>query len=291
MKIKDGTKITKGMIFAGCSFTWGQGLQYYSNLPTLIENSPYGYEPEFWTLAHHKFKNKVRWPKLVADHLDSFEIVHPKNGGSNQQILNYWKHCLNWKPENQSVPAFRPNEFDIVEKINYKEISHFVLQLTQFMRDKVEFSVDGQHVNIELQAAWDEHRPYKKLFEKWFLNQPYKNLGEYHDLIYSATIRKIKSFFQECEYNGVKCFLMCWPYEWVEYINKDPWLKERFIDFHYKEKIYTSIEMLHRHNPETVIISDHEYFDEPPIDTHPNLLCQKIIADNVIRVLEEKRNG
>ena len=28
----------KGIIFAGCSYTWGQGLYYYSGLETLKES-------------------------------------------------------------------------------------------------------------------------------------------------------------------------------------------------------------------------------------------------------------
>ena len=27
----------KGILFGGCSFTWGQGLYFYSNLPNLYE--------------------------------------------------------------------------------------------------------------------------------------------------------------------------------------------------------------------------------------------------------------
>ena len=27
----------KGLVFGGCSFTWGQGLYYYSDLPRLKE--------------------------------------------------------------------------------------------------------------------------------------------------------------------------------------------------------------------------------------------------------------
>ena len=43
MKIKDD-KVTKGIIFAGCSFTWGQGLYYYSNMETLKEPPPNQYD-------------------------------------------------------------------------------------------------------------------------------------------------------------------------------------------------------------------------------------------------------
>ena len=49
MKSKQNAKITKGIIFAGCSFTWGQGLYYYSNLDTLQEPPPDQYNPDYLT--------------------------------------------------------------------------------------------------------------------------------------------------------------------------------------------------------------------------------------------------
>lgn len=36
MRLKN-EKFVKGLIFAGCSFTWGQGLNYYNNFPTNVE--------------------------------------------------------------------------------------------------------------------------------------------------------------------------------------------------------------------------------------------------------------
>ena len=33
----------KGLLFGGCSFTWGQGLYFYSDLPDLYYPKPYEY--------------------------------------------------------------------------------------------------------------------------------------------------------------------------------------------------------------------------------------------------------
>ena len=46
MKLKQNAKVTKGMVFAGCSFTWGQGLYYYSGMDTLQEPPPNHYKHE-----------------------------------------------------------------------------------------------------------------------------------------------------------------------------------------------------------------------------------------------------
>ena len=54
MKTKSNI-VVKGIIFAGCSFTWGQGLYYYSNLPTLKEPGPFLYDNNIVEQSHIKF--------------------------------------------------------------------------------------------------------------------------------------------------------------------------------------------------------------------------------------------
>jgi len=69
MKSLLDSKPDKGMVFAGCSFTWGQGLYYYSNLDTLAEPLPDHYDRNLVRHAHIKFKESVRYPILVATNL------------------------------------------------------------------------------------------------------------------------------------------------------------------------------------------------------------------------------
>ena len=55
----------------GCSFTWGQGLWYYSYSPTVIEDKPYQFNPSLLNESHHKFKDSRRFARLVADHFEN----------------------------------------------------------------------------------------------------------------------------------------------------------------------------------------------------------------------------
>jgi hypothetical protein len=57
----------KGIIFAGCSFTWGQGLYFYSDLPNVIPQSDNDFHPSKVTDAHVKYKDTLRYPRLVAN--------------------------------------------------------------------------------------------------------------------------------------------------------------------------------------------------------------------------------
>ena len=72
----------KGMIFAGCSFTWGQGLYYYSNMSTLRQPAPEQYDFKLVTHAHKRFMASLRYPRLVANHFGTFELVKKEMGSA-----------------------------------------------------------------------------------------------------------------------------------------------------------------------------------------------------------------
>ena len=116
--------VKKGIVFAGCSFTWGQGLYYYSNLPSLADKEP---APDCWfshlvTHSHLRYIESVRYPRIVANHFKTWELVIPGNGGSNQSTVNYWNHILT---------DSEPNSIEKLPNYNYNDISCLVFQLTQ----------------------------------------------------------------------------------------------------------------------------------------------------------------
>jgi len=76
MEIKSPIQTRKGIVFAGCSMTWGQGLYYYSNLPTVkLPNNHNRYDKDLITYAQYKFLESVRFPRIVANYFDTFELV------------------------------------------------------------------------------------------------------------------------------------------------------------------------------------------------------------------------
>jgi hypothetical protein len=105
--MKTNLNTTKGIIFAGCSFTWGQGLYYYSNMSTLKEPPPDMYDTSLVTTAHLKFMESIRFPRLVSNNFKTFEIVHPDNGGSDDKTCDYWKWCFGYN----STPIYHFDEF------------------------------------------------------------------------------------------------------------------------------------------------------------------------------------
>lgn len=282
---KSDARVTKGMIFAGCSFTWGQGLYYYSNLSSLQEPPPDQYNPHFVYPTHLKFAETLRYPRLVANHFKTFELVHPQNGGSNQGAVNWWKECFNFE-ETRRFPHYP------IYKIDKSDISHLVFQLTQWQRDNFAFEIDGKKFNIPFHATYQgENRSY---FFRWLELQK-KSLNTWIEEYMQSGIEYVKLFLQDCENNGIKTYVFTWPEEYLRYIDKDEWLKHRLITFNYKGINYRSIEdlmgpgvMQHKtYNPELTIKWDETEFEITPKDHHPSPACHKVMAESIINRIEK----
>lgn len=290
---KKDYKVTKGMIFAGCSYTWGQGLYYYSNLETLRDQeNPWGYSRWIANPAHHLFKESVRYPRLVANHFNSYEIVHPENGGANDVIVEYWKNCFTNREKDAEILTEAHGIVPAkVEQIEYEEVSHVVFQLTQWMRDLYEIEYEGEKINLPIQKYWVNNpnldRPYKDIFEKYIekTGEDFSNLNESLQL---KALNNIKEFLMGCEDRGIKTYILSWPHEFIKLLEKDEWIKERWITFNYEGKNYECIEYLNENNPELGIYKDYASFKVPPQDSHPSLKCHQIIAENIIKFIENK---
>lgn len=269
MKLKSNKQI-KGIVFAGCSFTWGQGLYYYSNLPTLVEPPPYVYDKSLLKETHTEFMKSVRFPRLVANHFETFELVQPFNGGATYSILDWWK-CVFSEKDNalQDYPTPR---------YDYSDISHVVYQCTQWHRSNAIPKFNGQS------SHFTYYTQYEELFLKW-LDENNISLDEYFEKAKQQDISDIKEVLQNFENHGVKTSILSWPDDLVSTIKNDNWLRERYIDFEYEGTTYSSIESLIENNKYLETINDYESFIEPPKDGHPSLKCHKIIAENVIRKL------
>lgn len=100
--------VTKGVLGIGCSFMWGEGLYFYSNLantPKLKKNHQFD-GPDTLTEAHIQFKNKNRFLRLVADEYGMWDMSNIGNGGSNvRNITDYVREFL-IKPNKCSITDF-----------------------------------------------------------------------------------------------------------------------------------------------------------------------------------------
>ena len=91
----------KGLLFGGCSFTWGQGLYHYSNLSYLQEASENrSFNSRAISEAMIRHKNSIRFPRLVANHLNTFEVCKDDigklygNGGSEDETFDFFDYLF-----------------------------------------------------------------------------------------------------------------------------------------------------------------------------------------------------
>ena len=278
--IKDD--VTKGIVFAGCSFTWGSGLWYYSNLSTIIEQNGQSFDRKKMNLSHIKYMESFRFPRLVANHFKTFELVHHNNGGSNQSIIEFWRDSFNNVNE----------KYDSKEPINYSDISHLVFQCTQWHRNFFNFEYDGNKYYVACAKVYLP--PYSDVFSKWLVRENL-TLSEWEEFHKKNNIDIVKNFLQEIESHNIKTTIFTWPEENVEYIKNDEWLNERFMRITYKDITYDSMHDMMQYeksiksdspNNELVISLDYENFEIPPDDGHPSLKCHEVIAENLINYLK-----
>ena len=78
----------KGILFAGDSYTWGEGLQYYSDLPNVAWKS-IGHRAEDYTPAHVKFIESQRFARKVSTHFNTFDYCRNNNGGGNEDVFRF----------------------------------------------------------------------------------------------------------------------------------------------------------------------------------------------------------
>lgn len=280
MKLRSN-KIIKGIAFAGCSFTWGQGLYYYSNLPSLIEQELNTYDSTLVDYSHRSHAFSLRFPRLVANHFNTWEIVHHTNGGSLDKILNYWGNiAFNINDHNSKIGKETEKSLEF-HSHDPRDIGYFVLQCTPWTRTDVKI----ENVSGTIQR-WIWFSQYHDHF-KQFLNDRDLTMDEYFNQCREDDIRRYKLLLEKIESMGIKTLIMTWPHDLAKFIINDNWLNERMIKFNYLGNIYTNIEqMILDHNGLT-IETDYSYFEIPPTDNHPSLLCHRIIADNIIKHIKE----
>lgn len=293
MKLKNDNFV-KGMIFAGCSFTWGQGLNYYNNFPTNIEMPLGRFDKTQLTGSHIKYIEKYRFPRLVADHFNTYEFVKWSNGGSNQDAVRWFNVRFN------QVSNLDTKQAIIVEgqkpkRIFYSEISHIVFQFTQIYRDNISLTVNNKTITAAYVNLINEYKDHLS----HYLDHNNLSFEQWTDHICKASVNNVKRFLQKCEKNGLQVIVTCWPREHLNYILQDSWLKERILPLYYKDKLYytfhdmaggTGYDSLIT-NPELIINSDYNNFIVPPTDLHLSKLGHEVIAKNIITYIENKKQN
>ena len=191
--------ISKGIFGIGCSYMWGEGLYYYSNLPDLPEKGLHHFFDEENILdTHNAFKNKHRFIQLVSDHYNvwnwTFGNGFNMNGGSNIRSFNDLMFMFTEEYK------LTPNHFSL-----------FIYQFTSPTRDQIDGSGGGGEyypIEQQIQSVYDNMKRFidsnvKIVTINWYkemLNHPlYKKLfSDFHcDIEVDGVIKESFDYFVE----------------------------------------------------------------------------------------------
>jgi hypothetical protein len=269
----------KGIIFCGCSFTWGQGLYYYSDLDVSFPKNQYYYDRDLINDAHINYAKTLRYPRLVANHFNTFEFVKLENGGSEDESFEFIDELFR---ENKLIQKF---SHITKEKCEYNDIDYIIIQLSQLYRNKLYFELNGVNhfTNISPRSNYGNYETLLKWMEvNNFTYKDWENI--LLERQYNRLVEKLK-FYEE---KGIKTKIICWEKDMIHLIKNDPFLIKRHIQLGYGNEYFDTIDQLQKKHKEMVIEFDYDFFgDSPPLDHHPSKLCHKVIADNIIKNIEK----
>jgi hypothetical protein len=263
----------KGLIFAGCSFTWGQGLYYYSGFDTLLEPDPDCYDAKLVTDAHKKYMETLRYPRLVANRFKTFEVVSKQNGGSEETSV----HFIN--------SAFNPtNKFDFLidQTYSFSEIEYVIIQTSQANRNAFHFEYQGEKCQFLI-----NEKSTKSKFYEWLIEDRKITIDEWFEEHKKNYFEKIRSIMKYLESNGIKTKILCWEDDYLEFIRPDIFMYNRFIPIKYRGQNFDSIRSMMTKHPHLTINSDYDNFLDPPKDHHPSKECHQVISEAVINSIQK----
>ena len=281
MKIKND-KVTKGIIFAGCSFTWGQGLYYYSNMSTLKEPAPNAYNSELIKDAHKNFRTTLYYPRLVANYFNTFEVVKIQNGGAEATSIDYLKVAF-------GLMGPQPNY--LTDKYSFDEIEYLVFQTSQPQRNTYYYDYVNKDGSIDKNCEYRmfSSETHEQFFD-YLLNQKNMDFDNWWEEHCKDWFQKIKQELQFYESKGIKTLILNWEIEYLPFIKNDEWVSDRLITFEYKGNRYDTIRTMMDENIHLHIYLDYEHFEIPPQDHHPSKECHRIMADAIIKKIEETKD-
>jgi hypothetical protein len=259
----------KGIIFLGCSYTWGQGLYFYSGFDTLVlPENEYTFNQKEVSHAQIKYKNKFRFARIVADEYKTFEVTRNINGGCEDNSLEFLDNLF-------------------VTNFVHEDFSYIILQISHIFRNKFKFEIDGityESVLDPNNERVDVHNP----FYKWYDDN---NITPdiWRDLFIKQQVERIKERLLYYEEKGIKSKIITWQEDIVPYLKNDLFLNEKFVRLSYNNNDFETISLLQKTHPNMTIKYDYDSFgDNSPMDHHPSKLCHEVIAESIIKNINKE---
>jgi hypothetical protein len=256
----------------GCSFSFGEGLQYFSNLPSVV--IPKIHEFDYFELRHsqYRFIQNNRYSKLLADMLGTIDVNASGNGGTNNEIYNALLELYNTKNEpKEDRRAYLTETF-----VPLCDVDIIVIQFTNIFRDVI--VLDG--VTYPLQNMSPNFDSYVDTFIKNNMT-----LEDFYNKASKQVVEKFKILFEKIEEKNpnVKIRVFSWEDEIDAIIRNDEYFKDKVIEFNYNGKTFKTLrDIIYSYEKLTIA----EVFTRRCIgDQHMNLEGHKLIAESIYKTI------
>jgi len=264
-----------GIIFAGCSFTHGHGLWFYCK----DLYNQYELDPTFnsmlgdRTVHHLKYKDILRFPRLVSQELEMFEITRDDYSGNDEDSIEFIKHIFDFY---SLKPQWSKNHY------KYDEVKYIIFQTS--MPDRCHYILpDGSKFRL----SDDENKVYE-IFEKY----NFIDYDDYQHKLSEQLFIKIKETFIYYESKGITPLIFNWSNHYNKLIENDDYMNQKKIHIKYKNKEFNSLLNVMDIDENLTIHKDYEFFGKnPPIDYHPSKKFHRIIANSIIEKIRTIENN
>jgi hypothetical protein len=273
----------KGMVFAGCSFTWGEGLHLYSDVCDISYTKNQNFNIHNIKESHKKCIQTNRFARKVANHFDTWELCRENNGGSNLDNLEFIKKSFGINEDY----TLQPNS-----TFNIKDISCLVFQITHPERGPFLLYSNKDNIKYKMHImSLDNESLNNQPEEKEKLIKLYEEYGDSFESQISKTLfDELEELFIFLEKHNIVCKILLWQERVGKSIENNKFLKDRLITLSYRKKVYKSIEELTDRYSKLAILGHFKKFGVQINDQHPSKLCHQLIAENIINNLENDTN-
>lgn len=255
------------MVFVGCSFTHGHGLWTYGDFSgKRQDDSP----NEDKINTFERFTQSQRFPRLVANYFNSWEFVRRDYSGDDENSIGLINHIFQI---DSPIRYFENIKFD------FEDISHLIFQTSYI--DRCPFIYNQETKERKRLDHIDERHVVNTLL-KW----GFEDVDDYYDALRLQWYTEIKKTFLFLESKGITCYIMSITDDYLNFIEEDSYMRDKFIEITYENKIFSTIQDLFEYDKKLMIVNDTDVLKNPPFDLHPSLKCHKILSKSIIEKIE-----
>ena len=258
----------KGIVFTGDSYCYGEGLQYFSELDTVVFPDVHTYDPNWITATQERFIEENRYAKLAAKKLNHLDLVYAKNGGQDLHIIGEL---------NQKIPQI----------YKYSEISAVIVNLTNPLRDDFEFLHNGKlykSVNIN-QSNRDNDETFLALAQH--VEEIHGgDFSKFENVEYRKHLDKLKETFQKFEENGIVCRWINWLENGYEAFKDDEYLNSRLIEIEDRGVTFNSTRKWMVSNQRHFIRNHFKHINKCEHDDHISPEGHEVMANSIYNNLK-----